>query len=227
MPAIWTKVAFKNRHWRRRELGLRDDEAETKSRLTDCFQALVEAKSQFYSVDSYLIDVTLVEATTIGASLREELSSNTPRNVLITAESLRKLASQEPQTLQVLREGLERGTTSIIGGLSREIDLPFLTHEGILGELNSGRSPLIKKYSAADRQYSDRAGSHLAQCCRKFYARLAIRPRCTSASMKGIALRPITRKLVGRGWTVAPSTHWLDLRSMQASPTVFSRCPKN
>ena len=117
-----------------------NDEAETKSRLTDCFQALVEAKSQFYSVDSYLIDVTLVEATTIGASLREELSSNTPRNVLITAETLRKLASQEPQTLQVLREGLERGTTSIIGGLSREIDLPLLTHEGILGELNSALS---------------------------------------------------------------------------------------
>ena len=106
-----------------------NDEAETKSHLTDCFQALVEAKSQFYSVDSYLIDITLVEATTIGASLREELSSNTPCNVLITAETLRQLASQEPQTLQALREGLERGTTSIIGGLSREIDLPLLPHE--------------------------------------------------------------------------------------------------
>ena len=80
-----------------------NDEAETKSRLTDCFQALVEAKSQFYSVDSYLIDVTLVEATTIGVALREELSGNTPRNVLITAETLRQLASQEPQTLQASR----------------------------------------------------------------------------------------------------------------------------
>jgi alpha-mannosidase len=113
------------------------DEAETKAQLANCFAALVEAKSQFYSVDSYLIDVTLVSATTIGASLREELSGNTPRNVLISAETLRQLADHEPATLKALRAGIEHGTTSIIGGLNREIELPLLPHEAILSQLQS------------------------------------------------------------------------------------------
>jgi alpha-mannosidase len=113
------------------------DEEQTKSQLAICFDALVEAKSQFYAVDSYLIDVTLVSASTIGAALREELTSGTPRNVLISAETLSQLATQEPQTLQALRNSVEQGTTSIIGGLSREIELPLLSHEAILSQLQS------------------------------------------------------------------------------------------
>ncbi len=79
------------------------DVAEAQSQLGIAFNALLEARGQFYPVDAYLLDVILIAPTTIGQSLRDDLTWNAPQNVLISAETVECLARSEPESLAALR----------------------------------------------------------------------------------------------------------------------------
>lgn len=108
-----------------------DDEA-ARQRLKNCFEALAEARERFYPVDAYLVDLTLVAPSTLGAGLRHELASDAPINLLMSAEFLGPLAAQEPQTLDALRHALDRGAACIVGGDLCERELPLLPLETVL-----------------------------------------------------------------------------------------------
>ena len=102
-----------------------------RERLQSAFNLLHQAREYFYPVEAHLLDLTLVAATTLGQSLREELSAGVSTNLLICGELLDQMARGEPATLQALREALEKGTVAIVGGESSERALPLLTPEAI------------------------------------------------------------------------------------------------
>ncbi|MBL9125987.1 MAG: hypothetical protein JNG90_20255, partial [Planctomycetaceae bacterium] len=111
---------------------------KARDHLRNSFDVLMEARERFYPVDSYLLDLTLVAPTTIGASLRRELLQTSPVNLLLAAETLELLAASEPQTLAALRGALERGSAALIGGEYQEAPLPLLSAEAIRAELLRG-----------------------------------------------------------------------------------------
>ena len=114
----------------------RDETA--REQLHSAFDLLTEAREYFYPVETYLLDLTLVAPTTIGPSLRAELARGGPLNLLLSGETVQRMAEREPQTLAALREGLEKEQVTIIGGEYDERELPLLTHEAILDHVGRG-----------------------------------------------------------------------------------------
>ena len=109
-----------------------------REKLTACFDLLAEERDHYYSVDAYLLDLTLVAPTTLGESLRTELAATEPINVLLSGELLAAMEKQEPQTLTLLRQRLDEQRAGILGGEFRERHVPLLGCESVLSELRRG-----------------------------------------------------------------------------------------
>ena len=118
-----------------------NDEARTK--LQAAYDLLHTAREYYYPSESHLIDLTLVASTTLGGSLRAQLTGSGPAgdapcNLLLSADVLRQMAAREPATLDALRHALQQGTASIVGGEFCELELPLLGPEAICGQLEKG-----------------------------------------------------------------------------------------
>ncbi len=111
---------------------------EARQHLRNCFETLLEARERFYPVQAYLVDLTLVAPTTIGASLRRELNIDVPKNVLLSGETAELLSRQEPATLEQLKLALDHKSACLVGGEYQEHELPLLPQEAVLAELRKG-----------------------------------------------------------------------------------------
>ncbi len=105
----------------------RDDDA--RQHLKNAFETLYEARERFYPVDNFLIDVTLAAETTLGDSLRRELSGDVPFNLLLTGDLLERLATTEPDTAAALRHAVDRRVLGLIGGESDDRDFTLQSPE--------------------------------------------------------------------------------------------------
>ncbi len=102
------------------------------------FDLLTESREYYYPVEAHLLDWTLVAPTTFGESLRTELATGASMNLILSAETLEQMAGDEPGTLALLKSALEQGTAGIAGGEFREMELPLITVEGILRQIQRG-----------------------------------------------------------------------------------------
>ena len=84
--------------------------------LGRAFDLLADARNHVYAVDFYVVDVTLLAATTLGESLRSKLASGVPCNVLASGELIEQMAREHPDTLAELRAALDAGTACVSGG---------------------------------------------------------------------------------------------------------------
>ena len=115
-----------------------NDEA-ARHRLTAAFDLLRDAREYFYPVEAHLVDLTLVAPTTLGSALRAELAREAPaRTLLLSAETLQRMAEQEPTTLAALREAIDADRVSLVGGEFREGPLPLMPLEAIRRSLQRG-----------------------------------------------------------------------------------------
>ncbi len=128
---------FRDRAVAAAQASLAADLSTTRQRLQECFDVLLEARERFYPAQAYLIDVTLVAATTLGQPLRDELAGTSPRNIVASAHAVAEMA-REPETLQAMISALDGGRAAIIGGEFHEHELPLLPTESLLAELRRG-----------------------------------------------------------------------------------------
>ncbi len=105
--------------------------------LSSCFDLLAEERDHYYPVDAFVLDLTMVAPTTIGASLERQLATGTS-NLLLTASLLREIADREPGTLAAIQQALTDGRLAIVGGEDVERKLPLLSAETILAQLLRG-----------------------------------------------------------------------------------------
>jgi len=117
---------------------LRNDAEAARRNLQSAFDRLHESREYFYPVEAHLLDLTLVAPTTLGGSLRDQLSGGLPSNLLISGEVVEEMARREPATLAALKSALERNTAAIIGGELTEGDLPLLPPEAICRRIEQG-----------------------------------------------------------------------------------------
>jgi len=107
--------------------------------LASCFNVLAQERDHYYPVDVFLLDLTLVAATTLGPSLRRELDrSPVPVNLLLPAGLLPQSAHEQPETLRLLRTALDQGTLSVVGGEADQYPTPLLSSESLLSQLQQG-----------------------------------------------------------------------------------------
>ncbi|MEK6246597.1 MAG: hypothetical protein N2C12_00360 [Planctomycetales bacterium] len=99
------------------ELAISGNEDQLPDALGKCFDALSESKDHFYPVDSYLIDLTLVEQATLGTELADEIGNATvPVSLLVSADNVQRIAREHSQTFQVLQDALANEKACIVGG---------------------------------------------------------------------------------------------------------------
>jgi alpha-mannosidase len=129
---------FKNTVVAGAQAAVAGNEALAKEKLGACFSVLAEERDHYYPVDAFLLDLNFVAATTLGDSLRAELSRPTPTSVVLSGDLLSEMAAKEPATLAALKEGLAAERIGLVGGEATERRVPLLSHESILAELRRG-----------------------------------------------------------------------------------------
>jgi len=117
---------------------LQGDCQSARKYLQSAFDLLHESREYFYPVEAHLLDLTLVAPTTLGESLRAELASDLPTNLLISGEVVAQMAREEPATLAALAEALQKDRASIVGGEFSEVALSLLGPEAVRYHLLKG-----------------------------------------------------------------------------------------
>jgi hypothetical protein len=149
------------------------DEATARERLQECFGALEAARSHYYPVDVWLVDLVLLSESTLGRALDAELASPVPLAVVATGRVIEELAARNPAALAVLCGRREAGTLAAVGGrhdarpldlcTPLEIDASFShgmqawsDHAGgpptTFGQIAGGSAPILPRL-LADRGY--------------------------------------------------------------------------
>ncbi len=77
---------------------------------------LLQARNHFYPVDCFFLELILVVPSVAGAALRNELQRQQPVTLLLNGETLRHIATTEPETMALIRERLAKWNLSLIGG---------------------------------------------------------------------------------------------------------------
>ncbi|QDU28611.1 hypothetical protein ETAA8_37140 [Anatilimnocola aggregata] len=114
------------------------DETLAREKLGACFSLLAEERDHYYPVDALVLDLKLMASSTIGSTLRADLAGSTPTNLLLSGELLAEMAAKEPASLDLVRERLNAGTLSVIGGEANERRLPLLSLDDIATGLKQG-----------------------------------------------------------------------------------------
>lgn len=114
------------------------DLSAAREHLRSAFDRLTEAREYFYPVQTYLLDLTLVAETTLGDRLRRELAREGPVNLLLSGAVVEHLAREDQGLLALLREALDRGSATLVGGEYEERELPLLTPEAVVEQFERG-----------------------------------------------------------------------------------------
>ncbi len=117
---------------------MRGDVELSREKLQNCFDAMAQSRDHFYPVDGYLIDLTLVEPSTIGEALRQDVSGGVVKNLLLTTETLDAMRETEPETLKAVRNAVEQGRVCLVGGDDGDEELSLLSGEGLIASLQRG-----------------------------------------------------------------------------------------
>ncbi len=132
------ELAFRNSSRSAAEKWAEGDCEAAREHLTSAFDLLTEAREYFYPVETSLLDFTLVAPTTIGSALDEALARRAPTNLVLSGSTLEAIANQAPGTLAKIREALEAGNLSVLGGEFQERELPLLGPEAALWQFRRG-----------------------------------------------------------------------------------------
>lgn len=107
--------------------------------LNRAFDLLSDARNHVYSVDFYVIDLTLLADSTLGEPLRAKLAKDSRTNLLITGKHIERIAREHPGTLSELKRALEAGTAGIVGGRHKGDAAGCDTPEALLTEILAGQ----------------------------------------------------------------------------------------
>ncbi|MDP6444103.1 MAG: hypothetical protein QGG36_24235 [Pirellulaceae bacterium] len=107
---------------------------DPRASLASCFDVLSEERDYYYSVESYLLDITLLAPSTLGSTLEQQLTSSGTSNLLLNAELLERMATEHPRTLAALRTGLAEQRVGVISGDLGEAPWPLMSCESMLDQ---------------------------------------------------------------------------------------------
>lgn len=132
------EIQFQNQAVAAAAAAMEDNAEVARQRLAASFDILAAERDHYYPGEAYLLDLTMLAPTTLGASLRSQLALPSTCNLLLSGELLRRMADQEPQTLEAIRDGLQAGRVGLVGGEYSEPNLALLSCETLLSQIRQG-----------------------------------------------------------------------------------------
>lgn len=84
--------------------------------LQAAFDLLAEERDHYFSSDPHLIDLVLVADSTLGPALQQTLAGDHPVNLLLSAATAERIATEFPEIAQRIQERHRTETLSIVGG---------------------------------------------------------------------------------------------------------------
>ena len=114
------------------------DQALARQKLTACFDVLAEERDHYYSVEAFVVDLTLVASTTLGSALTAEIEDSSPTNLLASGEVIEQIANHHPQTLAAMQAAIADKRLTVVGGEYTELRLPQMSLEDLRHALQAG-----------------------------------------------------------------------------------------
>ena len=124
--------------------------------LTRCFDLLLQEKNNYYSVEPELIDLVLVEPSTINSKLDSQLSCDHHINILCSGLSIENIKNEKPDTCRTIKSRLTDGSLTIAGGLQRELPSSLIPQESQLRQFQSGLRTLHSILDTRPRTFARR-----------------------------------------------------------------------
>lgn len=114
------------------------DRPTAANRLRAAFEVLTQARERFYPVDSYLIDLCLLDPAMPAGVLTDSLEARAPVSFLAPAKAIENLAERDAESVAKLREAITEGWADVVGGAYLEAEEPLLPLESILWQFRKG-----------------------------------------------------------------------------------------
>lgn len=108
------------------------------NRLRAAFEVMTQARERFYPVDSYLVDLTLLDPASRPEELADPLDARSAFTLFCPAKAIEAVAARDPERLVALRTAIDEGWADVIGGAYAEADEPLLPVASILWQFRKG-----------------------------------------------------------------------------------------
>lgn len=130
-----------------------DDDA-VRSGLRECFDSLAATRAHYYPVDSWVVDLVLVAATTPRESLAADLAAPVPISIAATGATIEALAGARPEALAEVRKAVAEGRVGLCGGRDDDLPLDACTPEQLQDSFLRGRAAWREHLGAAPTAFA-------------------------------------------------------------------------
>ena len=108
------------------------------NRLRSAFENLTQARERYYPVDSYIIDICLIDYSMKEGVLTGPLDRPVAVSFLMSAQAIENQALHDPQRIAALRQAINDGWADVAGGTYAETEDLLLPLESILWQFRRG-----------------------------------------------------------------------------------------
>lgn len=134
------EIRFQNRVIGTARAIMAHDRETAVAHLTAAFQILLEAREQFYPVDSYLLDLCLLIPEVANAELAAQLRTAKAWNILVSATELETIAEQQPELAADFRQAVQDRRVCVLGAEQQDTSVPLLPMSSWIRQLTTGQS---------------------------------------------------------------------------------------
>ena len=108
------------------------DSEKAKTSLQTCFDLLTQEREHYYAVEVYLLDLALVVPQLPDSDILAQIDSSQKTNFILSGQSLEQIASRSESITTNLKQSLQDGNSSIIGGEFTELPTSLVSSEVLL-----------------------------------------------------------------------------------------------
>jgi alpha-mannosidase len=124
--------------------------------LVACFDLLSQERDHYYTVDAYLLDLTLLAPHTLGSLLAQQLVEPIPTNLILTSDLLTRMRTTAPASWEALQRGVSEGYVGLLGGEQEESRPTLESNEAVLEGLRRGLDEFERQLGTKPRVYARR-----------------------------------------------------------------------
>jgi len=144
-----------------------DHDAEaTRKHLHHCFEMLQECRERFYPVDSFLIDLCLVNPDLADDQLRAIVADGVPVNLLAPVSEWEEIVAKDESWKSTIQAGVEAKTVELISGGYSEVGTTLTALDSVVADLERGNASLKEMFGATPKVWGRKrfgVGAHMPQ----------------------------------------------------------------